>query len=138
MAKFFKKHAAISLAVQRERMRSLYSHFKCQGNHISVTFVGTLQPTPLCDAYEIEIDYKINDVPKVFVLRPKLKPRKENELIPHIYEANRLCLYLPGSGEWTPQKFIADTIVPWSSLWLFYYELWHATGEWLGGGVNPK
>ena len=30
-----------------------------------------------------------------------------------------------------------ETIVPWASLWLYYYEVWHATGEWLGGGEHP-
>lgn len=29
---------------------------------------------------------------------------------------------------------IANTIVPWTSEWLFYYEIWLATGQWHGGG----
>ena len=33
--------------------------------------------------------------------------------------------------------WIADTILPWTSLWLYFYELWHATGQWLGGGEHP-
>ena len=32
---------------------------------------------------------------------------------------------------------IALTIVPWLSLWLFYYEVWRATGTWYGGGTHP-
>jgi hypothetical protein len=32
---------------------------------------------------------------------------------------------------------LADTIIPLASLWLFYYEVWFATGEWLGGGEHP-
>ena len=33
---------------------------------------------------------------------------------------------------------IADTIIPWTSEWLFFYELWLATGgEWLGEGEHP-
>ena len=32
---------------------------------------------------------------------------------------------------------LAHTIVPWIAEWLSYYELWHATGEWLGGGTEP-
>ena len=24
--------------------------------------------------------------------------------------------------------------MPWVSLWLFFYEIWVVTGEWLGGG----
>lgn len=27
---------------------------------------------------------------------------------------------------------IADTIVPWTSLWLHHYEIWLATGIWCG------
>jgi hypothetical protein len=33
--------------------------------------------------------------------------------------------------------YIHESIVPWTSLWLYYYEIWHATGEWLGGGHDP-
>jgi hypothetical protein len=32
---------------------------------------------------------------------------------------------------------IADTIIPWTSEWLFFYELWLASGEWHGGGHDP-
>jgi len=31
-----------------------------------------------------------------------------------------------------------ETIVPWACLWLYYYEVWHTTGEWLGGGLHPS
>ena len=27
---------------------------------------------------------------------------------------------------------IADTIVPWVSMWLMHYEIWFATGVWCG------
>ena len=27
---------------------------------------------------------------------------------------------------------LAKVIVPWIALWLYYYEVWHATGSWLG------
>jgi len=27
---------------------------------------------------------------------------------------------------------IATTILPWTALWLYYYELWLDTGKWLG------
>jgi hypothetical protein len=55
--------------------------------------------------------------------------------IPHTYRGNYLCLYYPKFLEWTGGDFIADTIVPWASLWLFYYEMWHAAGVWFGGGI---
>jgi hypothetical protein len=34
---------------------------------------------------------------------------------------------------------IANTLVPWTSEWLAYYEAWLTTGgEWLGGGVHDE
>lgn len=32
---------------------------------------------------------------------------------------------------------LADTYVPWTMEWLVDFELWLATGEWLGGGEHP-
>jgi hypothetical protein len=29
---------------------------------------------------------------------------------------------------------LADTILPWTSHWLFYYELWLITRHWMGTG----
>jgi hypothetical protein len=55
-----------------------------------------------------------------------------------MYCQERLCLFLPGSREWNGDDPIALTILPWASLWLYFYEVWHATGEWLGGGVHPE
>jgi hypothetical protein len=51
-----------------------------------------------------------------------------------MYDQERLCLYLPGSGEWSGDMSLGHTVIPWISVWLFYYELWHVTGDWLGGG----
>lgn len=33
---------------------------------------------------------------------------------------------------------LADTIVVWASEWLFFYESWLLTGDWLGGGHEPR
>ena len=54
-----------------------------------------------------------------------------------MYGQERLCLYLPGSGEWSSELPLGRTFLPWISLWLYFYEVWHATGEWLGGGLEP-
>ena len=29
---------------------------------------------------------------------------------------------------------ISSTIIPWTSEWLYYYEIWLINGDWLGGG----
>ena len=89
-----------------------------------------------CD-YKIRILYSISTSPEVYVVSPGLQCRANGRPIPHMYSKKNLCLYLPRSGEWEPDLFIADTIVPWTSLWLYHYEVWHATGSWLGGGQHP-
>jgi hypothetical protein len=71
---------------------------------------------------------------------PHLPTLASGRELPHVYEQDptRLCLYLPGSGEWSSAMRISETIVPWSVLWLFYFEDWLATGDWGGGGIHPQ
>lgn len=57
--------------------------------------------------------------------------------IPHLYPNGSLCLYYPDYNEWHANDSWADSIIPWTSLWLYFFELWIATGEWLGGGIHP-
>ena len=45
-----------------------------------------------------------------------------------------LCLHVP--EDWNSGLFIADSIVPWTYEWLYFYEIWLATGEWCGGGTE--
>jgi len=30
-----------------------------------------------------------------------------------------------------------QTVVPWTALWLLYFEEWLFSGEWAGGGLHP-
>lgn len=102
------------------------------------TWIGPVRPSAMSEEYQVKVVYKNFDVPRVKVLSPELRSHAEGAPIPHVYSENRLCLYLPGSGEWRPDKFIADTIIPWTSLWLYHYEVWQATREWYGGGIHPN
>jgi hypothetical protein len=99
-----------------------------------------VKPTPLSREYRIRLNYHYNDVPMVYVTEPDLISLSGDKPIPHVYEQKptRLCLYLPRTGEWSPNMHIAKSIVPWTYLWLFYFEVWLATGEWEGGGVHPQ
>ena len=111
-------------------------------NQTSHSFVWEteLQPTPLSMVYRIKIEYSYGDPPQVFVTYPNPLSRFPGiSILPHTYstEKQRLCLYYPGIGEWNKDKLIARTIIPWTSEWLQYYELWLATGKWLGEGIHP-
>lgn len=78
--------------------------------------------------------------PRVVVLSPRLEPRDGK--LPHVYiepddpPASPLCLHLPSYDEWRPGDPLSETILPWASLWLYYYEFWRETGVWIGGGMH--
>ena len=48
------------------------------------------------------------------------------------YPDGSLCLYWPHEWWWRSDCIIAETIIPWTASWLYFYELWLDTGEWLG------
>lgn len=98
---------------------------------------GTLRPTSLSEEYRVRITHDATKRrPRVEVLDPKLVTREDGVSIPHTFSGERPCLHLP--AEWHSSMFIHQTIVPWTSLWLYYYEIWLATGMWLGGGHEPE
>ena len=75
----------------------------------------------------------------MFVVNPKkLKFYRNKKQLPHVYSTSkqRLCLFFPNGKEWNRSHLISETIIPWASEWLYYYELWLITGEWLGGGTE--
>lgn len=102
---------------------------------------GKIKPTPLSKEYYVLVSYKLWDSPKVWVIGEELG-QIENKNLPHKYEVSvenkmvRICLYR--YSEFNAYKLIANTIIPWTVEWLYYYELWQATGEWLGGGEHPE
>lgn len=127
----------ISVRDQRARLQLLYPSFTTRVCGAVLTVEGVTQPTCRSEAYRFRVEYEAWEPPRVWVLDPPLKPREEDGCIPHMYEQERLCLYLPNSGEWSGEMSLAHTIIPWIADWLFYYEVWHATGKWLGGGLEP-
>lgn len=122
---------------QKQALRDVYPSLKCEVNGTTLIVVGEVQPMPLSETYRVRIVYVFGQAPEAHVDEPALKSRDDGCPIPHVYEGPRPCLYLPGTGEWTGKEMIAETVIPWLLLWLFYYELWHATGRWDGGGVHP-
>ena len=75
-------------------------------------------------------------MPKVQVVSPLLLSRAPEESIPHRYSDGSLCLHYPKSREWRMDSRLDLTIIPWTVLWLFFYERWLEGDPWLGGGTN--
>ena len=108
-------------------MRTLFPGFVSRVTKEGVVWHGTLRPTEDSPTYAVKVTYRARRAPRVFVQSPRLRPGA-----PHLYKDGSLCLYWPAEWRWTAMESMAETIIPWAALWLFYYELWIVTGEWLG------
>lgn len=96
-----------------------------------------LQPTPNSSIYRIKISCRRNHVISVFVIKPRKLFIPDGEIsLPHVFstEKQQLCLFY--KDEYQGRMRIVDTIVPWTSEWLFYYEIWCITRTWEGGGYH--
>lgn len=103
-----------------------------------LTWSITLQPTPMSVRYTAHLRYEHRRRPHVTIVSPDLQTRPDQPL-PHVYPGDELCLYYGDEFDGA-KDFIANTIVPWTSEWLMYYEMWLTTGEWLASEVlhDPK
>lgn len=122
---------------QHQRMSARHPQFRLLGLRPNLAeWQGTVRPLPLSETYTLRIRYKKYEGPEVWVISPALKLYEDAASIPHTYVGDYLCLHYPDYKEWSSDKYVAETIVPWISLWLVYYEGWLATGKWLGGGIE--
>jgi hypothetical protein len=124
----------MTLAQQEASLRRCYPGgevFRAPG---SLTWLGKLKPNEASSTYEVLIDHRPPRPPLVYVVRPRLEVRA-GERLPHVYPLNTLCLYL--GEEWSRVHWLTD-LVAWASEWLFFYEVWLATGTWLGGGLHSE
>ncbi len=137
MATPIERIRTIGVHEQLAMMLLVHPEFRCTIRRGVLVCRGAIKPTALNRTYRVRIEYRARRAPVSFVEDPPLRRRRPDERIPHTYERDRPCLYFPGVNEWRSDKRIAHTIIPWLSEWLFYYEVWRATGEWLGGGIHP-
>lgn len=133
----FFKDPALTISQQALAMASTYEGRFAAGfdrNH-AITWTGTVVPCGLGRTYEVRIAYTFRRRPKVWVVTPRVSRFEDGKKVPHTFPDGSICLHL--HEEWKPLMPIALTIVPWLSLWLYHYEVWQATDEWLGGGHEP-
>jgi hypothetical protein len=133
----FRKNT-LSIAKQLFSLQSLFSNSHTVNFSPSrLKWESYIQPTPLSKKYKILLDYKLKDRPNIWVVDPELE-KYNDEKIPHRFKDESLCLFRYKYSEWHPSQLIAFTIIPWTSLWLYYYEVWLITGRWIGGGEHPE
>ena len=127
-----------SIAEQVSSMRCKYPHYTTNfTSHSRMKVTGVLQPTSRSVVYQFVLKYGLADSPKIKIVLPTLQKNDKGEEVPHLYPGENLCLYHPQYCDFSRTDFLYNTIIPWTSLWLFYYEVWYMTGEWLGGGEHP-
>ena len=78
-----------------------------------LTWRFVTSPTAFSRCYRVRIDYQQDAVPSVFVDEPNLVDLANSRRLPHVYTQKppRLCLYLPGEGEWTSAMRLDQTFV---------------------------
>lgn len=107
-----------------------------------LTWRCEVRPMPLSRKYALKVTWSHEDGPEVFVLEPDLVLLAGGAKLPHVYDQRptRLCLYLPGVGEFRQGDRLDQTVLPWAVLWLAYYEDWLSRGcqDWQGGGEHPS
>ena len=117
-------------------------------------WTGTLQPHRR--QYSVSIDYTVPLViqrasslwiqPLVSIAQLTIwrEPNLKLPPLPHVYWRHPrtpllgpfLCLFDAESKQWSSESSIALTTVPWTALWLSFFEGWLVTGHWCGGGVH--
>lgn len=127
----------LTILQQRGIMLKEFPDFGFAWQNGLASWRGWVQPTPLSERYELRVDYRVGQVPKVTVLSPDLEQRPGGDDLPHTYREGYLCLYLPRAKEWVASMSIATSIMRWALLWLYFYEIWLKTGTWEGGGEHP-
>jgi hypothetical protein len=135
----YQRKSKPSLAIRSSGLKQAYPLSEYNLKRNKFIWRGKLQPTALSAAYDVEMSCEQNDSPDVWV---SVANAKNIESIPHKYEADKdkrrvkVCLYLPEKYRWE-WRFV-DTIIPWTIEWLYFYEIWLATGEWCGGGYHQN
>ena len=135
---------------QRKPLTAAQQFVNLRGNPIScgegelcvgrLTWRYSAMPFPLGRDYAVRIEFKQGGKPQIFVESPDLHALAGDRRIPHLYQQKppMLCLYLPRTYEWQSWMRLDQTIVPWTALWLFYFEEWLASDDWKGGGMHPE
>jgi len=103
----------------------------------------SLSPSSASRVYVCELHLRPGrEFPEMIVVSPNLKKLAGNRVLPHIYPyakaGVKLCLWYPKHREWNFSMSLAETYIPWTLRWLWYFEDWLFSDEWAGGGQHPN
>ena len=113
--------------VQELAIKSKFPNFDCRNEKGALVITGALKPKETSCAYTLWVEYHPRQHPTVTVLSPPL-----HQMAPHRLSNGSLCLVNPTVRPWRSGDLVAKLTLPWSALWLYYYEGWLNTGIWYG------
>lgn len=135
------KPRRLTIAVQRAAIDATWPSLVTRVVDGVLYAEGEIRPSPLTRAYRVRLTYRPGRRPWIEILNPKLERRQSapDEPIPHTYNdtkpgEERPCCFDPDVPDWNPAMPLATSVIPWLLAWLVDYEIWTATGMWLGGG----
>lgn len=131
-----KNKKPLNLAIQALGLRNAFPNAEIRYTQNELVWESTLVPTPLSDSYLIRLVYIRNEEPNIYVIDPKLPLAEGAKKLPHTYKEQHLCLYYRRAREWRDDMYLYQTVIPWTSEWLQFYEIWLGTGKWNGGGIE--
>lgn len=109
--------------------------------HKTLVWQGCLCPSPLSNTYPVTLNYSLGSRPKICVSSSNIKKISDPDF-PHVFhkdeKTNTVEICLAYGDDFNGGMLLSDTYIPWAIEWLYYYEIWLATGTWNGGGLHPK
>lgn len=127
------KNAYTGIIIERKLIKNRYSQFYCRLEKNKILKCrGVIKPTSSSINYAFLIDYNYLGSPKTYITDPNIK--YDSKI--HLYKDKSLCLYDCREDPWNHTKHISDTIIPWISEWIVYYEIYKLTGIWIGTEVE--
>jgi hypothetical protein len=129
----YQKRKPYNTDIQVQAMRARYPQFLAKKNkNGEIIFTGQLQVKPELPVYTLRVIYRGDDSPQIFILEPVPLPDA-----PHIYgNTGSLCLYHKNNYSWNERRLIATEIMGWTAGWIYFYEYWLQTGDWVGPEVS--
>lgn len=137
--RYLKEHL-VSLFEQRISLKAAFPESKCKIDKNTLIWTAKIKPTAFSREYKVIVWFKLWKSPTVWVVGDELQNLDAVDF-PHKYDIDpkkkivEVCLYR--RKEFSSYKYLSKTIIPWTIEWLYYYEIWLATGEWCGGGEHP-
>lgn len=141
----YPKVKKITLAIQKHNIKKKFKNLILRDySRLDINMLLKIQPNINSKNYIIWLKYEsVQKKPKIYIELNQLYEEKIKG-IPHNYGIKEiknkqyieLCLFY--KEEWNATMNIADTIIPWTCEWLYFYEIWVITGKWYGGGKHLK